>query len=223
MEKAWLLPPQLILMQCANLQIKELVDIYDINKADVASLLPDFSQTNSDLPPRRVSVRYSSFDELKDDEKVLQSYDKTIPRSEENYQRYQRLRRDHPDMSTYVRENVIGNETFVFQPDEFPYDVPEDTEHYNLWIADSSTTPEAIVEYLQRVLTEFNLGVNDVVIIENPPEQVRHSSLAPSVPGVRHLHVFFRRKDCITGPYDESVEMFNRTFSVQTRVVNYNI
>jgi len=215
MEKAWLLPIQkLFLMQYGNQQITDLVEAYGIDKDDVISLLPDFSQMKSDFIPKRISTRYSSFDELKRDEKILQRYDATIPRSEENYKRYERLRSEHPDMSAYVRENVIGEEQLVFQPDEFPYDVPEDTEHYNLWIANSTITQEAIVEYLQRLLTEFNLGINDVVIIEKPPEHVRPSSLAPSVPGVRHLHVFFRRKKYESGLHDESIEMFNQAYPV---------
>ena len=108
------------------------------------SLLPDFSHMTTESKPQLKSKRYKTFDEIKQDEKALQRYDSTIPRDKENQERYQFHRGQHPDMSAYVKETVIKDEQLVFQPDNYPYDVPPDTAHYNLWVADPALTDDEV-------------------------------------------------------------------------------
>lgn len=182
------------------------------------SLLPDFSHMTTESKPQLKSKRYKKFDELKSDEKALQRYDSTIPRDKQNQERYQLHRSQHPDMSNYVKETVIKEEQFVFQPDNYPYDVPPDTAHYNLWVADPALTDDEVAQYLGRILKEFNLEANDVVIIEKPPVEKRPPILMPSVPDIRHLHVFFRKdKDQdYFSVIDDSVNYFNQTYPENT-------
>lgn len=180
-----------------NTSVGELAkNIFDIQ--EILSLFPDFPALfDPNIEPPLINFHPQYFQEIKDATLALQAFDLTIPRTEWMQQQYLRFRkkleRYGVDMNEFIRGISLGNECFAILPDAFPYDVPSDTSHYDFWVGDPGVGNGLLAGYLGQFLTTVELTPRDVVIVEKPPLELRHPKIQPSVPGVRHIHLFVQK------------------------------
>ena len=134
---------------------------------------------------------------------------------EEKYVRCRQwCERNSLSTADYIRRYVLWNENDIaLEPCLVPYHVAPDVEHWILWFHDRTWEDadkcksflenrfliwEAIVTFVPSVV---NLGQFDrvygsaVIWYENHP-------VVRSIPAIRHMHVFFRRNNKISGDLD---------------------
>lgn len=191
-DKIWYQPPSL---QEPQSHLPE--NIFSIDQ--ILYLFPDMPALFSpDREPALINFYPQNFQEIKGVTLSLQAFDLTIPRTQWMQKLYAEFRRKlkkyGANLNDFIRQEYLGNDNLAILPDAFPYDVPADTAHYDFWVGHPGFGNELLAEYLGQFLTACEVTPEDVVVVEKPPTELRHRIIQPSVPGVRHMHLFMRRK-----------------------------
>lgn len=84
----------------------------------------------------------------------------------------------------YIDKKLFSEEAFyVFVPNDYPYFLEEDMEHWILWINPSFAKPSK--NKISKILEE-ELGEKDFLTFENAEEN-------KSIPEIEHIHVFIKK------------------------------
>lgn len=175
-------------------EMAQRMDIDETFVQEVKAQLPDMNRFSKLTKPRIETFIPLTFQDLKAHQLELQTYDLSIPRKIETDDQYrqhrERLKNDTITMADRIRMTRLQGRDKAITFDEFPYNIPEDTLHFNLWFENKHTSDDEIAMYLAQFLYMYGLNYQDLVVIEKPPEDKRHSDFQPSVPEIRHAHVF---------------------------------
>lgn len=171
----------------------------------VRSILPDYDAPMLHETPWPFSPE--NFSDIKARQNEMQSGELNIIRSHHDELRMRRrreeLRTKNIDVNEYVRSIVFptGAETYTLRFDEFPSNVPQDTQHYNLWLKDPDLSPAELSIVTADCLRFLGVDAEEAVIIEKK-RQARTAAtkgqiylgITPTVKEIRHPHLYVVKK-----------------------------
>ena len=139
----------------------------------------------------RSSIHIENFDDLKKYESLIVSNELIIERTPEIEDLYKRSRIKAKELginyAEKIRSELLNGKKWDLSLDEYPRDLPIDTQHWTLWIADYNISKENIEIILNDCLIEKSWNKKDVIFFEKLLEN-------KSIPEIRHIHIYVRKK-----------------------------
>tara|TARA_Y100000589_G_C27013353_1_gene571761 strand:+ start:486 stop:890 length:405 start_codon:yes stop_codon:yes gene_type:complete len=125
---------------------------------------------------------------------VTFDYTKPLPKSirtqevineYDNFQIY--LKNNNKSINDYILDKFLKDNNFVIKPNNYPYNVDENTYHYVFWINpkfENYITSKIILDEINKLLVELN--ANEYICFEN-------NIKARSVMGIKHLQLLIHK------------------------------
>ncbi|MEI7603550.1 MAG: hypothetical protein WCJ19_00850 [bacterium] len=137
----------------------------------------------------RLSCYYEidNFYELKKIEKDIISNRIIINRSQEVFCKFIEFRKKneilYPDYGKYIKSFVMEEKYWTLLKEEYPVFLPEDCEHWVLWIADYNISNTDFENILDEALKIKGWKKEEIIYFE----KIKNNR---SVPEVRHWHIY---------------------------------
>lgn len=173
-------------------------DLYQVNSSDqtrdqVGTIMtPErILECNYFLPPERIDPkRFPSFDALLEERDLIRTLGLLPVKSAQMYQVYKSQR-----VETLVKqvEEFLGQEKLAFATNGYPHLLPEDVRQFMVWVGSSDVTGMEIVDFCAKVMANFGLTTDDVILFERP-QRVQARILRGSFPQKRHIHFWMRNR-----------------------------